>query len=236
MTDTVKTDGIYNLTLPVVMAFPQLFEAKAFKENGKEKGEPKFSCNLVFPVDSADLKALKQLAAKLARAKWPDKPFTRKYTDEAGKETVENVVLFPFTSGDKLAEERKKRGKDDGEYMRGMVVIAARSKYEPKLSYIENKKIIDCEGEMAKTAAKTKFFPGVEVLAQLNLVPYDAVGQHGKPGVTAYLNMVLSTGKGKRIAGGQTASEAFKGYVGAVSAEDPTAPGADVLMDDEIPY
>jgi hypothetical protein len=233
MTDTVKTDGIYNLIEPVVMSFPQLFEAKAFTENGKAKGEPKFSGNFNFNAASEDLKALKALAAKLARAKWPDKPFF--LTTQEGEKIPQ--VLFPFANGDKLADERKKKkGKDDSEYMRGKVIIAARSKYEPRLSYIENNKIIDCEGEMAKQAAKGKFYPGVEVLAQFNLVPYDAVGVHGKPGVTAYLNMVLSTGKGARISGGQTSSEAFKGYVGAVSAEDPTAPGATADMSDEIPY
>lgn len=232
MTADAKTDGIYNLTQPVVMSFPQLLEPKAFTENGKAKGEPKFSANLNFPADSEDLKAIKALAAKLARAKWPDKPFYVTTTD--GQKIAE--VLFPFANGDKLADARQKKGKDDGEYMRGKVVISARSKYEPRLSYVENKKIIDCEGDMAKQAAKGKFYPGVEVLAQLNLVPYDAVGSNGKPGVTAYLNMVLSTGKGARISGGQTASEAFKGYVGSVSAEDPTAPGAGALLDDEIPY
>lgn len=230
MTDA-KTDGIFNLTQPVIMAFPQLFEAKAFKENGKEKGEPKYSANLVFPGDSEDLKGLKTLAAKLARAKWPDKPFS--LTTQEGVKIPQ--IIFPFTSGEILADTRKKKGKDDGEYMRGKVVIAVRSKYEPRLSYLQNGKIVECEGDMAKTAAKGKFYPGVEVLAQLNLVPYDAVGSNGKPGVTTYLNMVLSTGKGTRLSGGQTASEAFKGYVGGMSAEDPTAPGAGADMSDEIP-
>lgn len=220
MTEDIKSDGIFNLTHPVVMAFPQLFEAKAFMENGKAKGEPKYSANLIFPSDSADLQDMKKLAGKLARAQWPDKPF--------------NELAFPFINGDKLAEERAKKGKNDGDYMKGMVVISARSKFEPRLSIIENGKIVDLENEVAKNSQKSKFYPGVEVLAQLNLVPYEPVGRNGKGGVTCYLNMILSTNKGKRIAGGQTASEAFKGYIGSVSAEDPTAPGMGVNMD-EIP-
>jgi Protein of unknown function (DUF2815) len=221
MTDVSKTDGIFNLTLPVIMSFPSLFEAKAFKKNGKDAGEAKFSANFNFPADSEDLKGLKQLAAKLARAKWPDKQFSD--------------LAFPFTSGDKLADKRKEKGKDDGDFMRGKVVLTAKSKYEPRLSYIEKGRIIDLETEMAKAAAKGKFYPGVEVLAQVNLCPYDGVGQN-KSGVTAYLNMVVSTCKGDRIAGGQMGSETFKGYVGSVSAEDPTAPGAGADMGDEIPY
>ncbi len=231
MTDTVRTDGIYNLTQPVVMSFPHLLEPKAFMENGKAKGEPKYSANLNFNADSEDLKALKTLAAGLARAKWPDKPFFLTLQDG----TKLPQILFPFSSGDKLADEREKKGKKDGDWLRGKVVIACRSKYEPRLSYIENGKIIDLENDMAKQAAKGKFYPGVEVLAQINLVPYDPVGQSGKAGVAVYLNMVLSTNKGARIAGGQTASEAFKGYVGAVSAENPMAPGAGMDMDD-VPY
>lgn len=223
-----NTDGIYNLTQPVVMSFPQLLEAKAFTEKGKAKGEPKYSCNLNFNVDSEDLKAIKAKALSLFRANYPDKPLHA--TLENG--TKIPLVIFPFASGDKHADARKEKGKADGEWQRGKVVLTARSKYEPRLSYIDKGKIIDLETEVAKQAAKGKFFPGVEVLAQINLVPYDAVGENGKPGVACYLNMIVSTGKGARISGGQTASEAFKGYAGTVSGEDPTAPGAGENLDD----
>lgn len=221
MTEAAKTDGIFNFTQPSVMTFPVLFEAKAFKKNGKETGEPKFKASFLLPKDSDDLKAMKTLAAKLARIKWPDRPFSE--------------LLFPFASGDAMIEERRKKGKDDSEHLHGMVVLTAKSKYEPRLAYVEKNKIIDLETDTAKLAAKGKFYPGVEVLAQVNFVAYDGVGQN-KSGVTAYLNMVLSTCKGARLSGGQVASEAFKGYVGSVSAEDPTAPGAGGSIDDELPF
>ncbi len=230
MAATAKTDGIFNLSIPVVMSFPHLFEAKAYTPpGGKATGEPKFSANLNFPADCYDLitkdrdengkpKGLKLLAAELARAVWPDKPFAE--------------LHFPFSSGDKLADDRKKKGKDDGEYTRGKVVVNAKSKYEIRLAYIENGKIVDLETDTARLAAKGKFYSGVEVLAQLNLTPYEVSASN--KGITAYLNMVLSTGKGERLSGGQTASEAFKGYAGAVSAEDPTAPGAGESLDDLV--
>lgn len=221
MTETVKQDGIFSLTIPVVMTFPHLHEPQAFKKGGKETGEAKYSATFNFDAASEDLKAMKTLAAKLARIKWPDKPFSE--------------LVFPFTSGDRLADERKKKGKDDNEWLRGKVCLASRSKYEPRLSYTEGDRIVDLENEAAKAAAKGKFYNGVEVLAQFNFVAYDGVGQN-KGGVTAYLNMVLSTGKGARLSGGQSASEAFKGYVGHVSAADPTAPGAGGVLDDEILY
>lgn len=204
-----KTDGIYNLTSPAILLFAHaLLEPKPFMKNGKAQGDPKFSTSMVFAADHPDVKGMKELVAKLARNRWPDKPFSE--------------LAFPFSSGDKLADKRKLKGKDDGENLRGQLVLKSSSKYEPRLSYIENGRIIDLETATAKQMAKNKFYSGVEALAQLNFVPYDAIGENAKGGVTAYLNMVLSTGKGKRLSGGASASEVFKGYVGGVSAEDPT--------------
>lgn len=230
MTDA-KTEGLFQLMQPVVMSFPQLFEAKAYMENGKAKGEPKFSCNLNFDAASTDLDAIKKLAAKLARAKWPDKAFFVTTTEGVKIQQI----FFPFSSGDKLADDRKAKGKSDGEYTRGKVIVPARSKFEPRLSYFDGK-IIDLETEMAKQAAKGRFYSGVEVLAEINLVPYDGVGKDGKPGVAAYLNRVMSTGKGVAITGGRSSAETFKGYAGAVSTDNPMAPGGAADMSDEIPY
>lgn len=212
------TPGLYSLTKPVVMSHPNLFEARAFGKKGKESGVPKFSANFVFPVDHPDLKPLKQLAAKIARAKWPDRDL--------------KTLSFCFTNGDKLADKRKTAGKEDGEFQRGKVVVAARSRYEPRLAGVENGKPLDYEGP-ARLAAKGKFYFGVEVLAQVNLVAYDGVGNN-PDGVTAYLNMVFTTNKGERLGGGgQSAAEAFRGYIGSTTQEDPTAGAA---VDDEIPF
>ena len=230
MTDA-KTEGLFQLTQPVVMSFPNLFVPKPYMENGKAKGDPKYSCNLNFEAASSDLEAIKKLAAKLARAKWPDKPFFVTTTDGVKIQQI----FFPFASGDKLADDRKAKGKNDGEYTRGKVVIAARSKFAPILSYFDGK-IIDLTTDMAKEAAKGRFYSGVEVLAEINLVPYNGVGNDGKPGVAAYLNRVMSTGKGVAISGGKSSAETFKGYVGSVSTDNPMAPGGAADMSDEIPY
>lgn len=220
MSQVAADVGVYSLTKPVVMAHPNLYEARAFGAKGKESGTPKFSANFVFEPDNEDLKALKALAAKVARAKWPDRPFSD--------------LAFPFADGNKLADKRKqKSGKEDGDFNRGKVVIAARSKYQPRLSGIENGKAIDYEGDLL-LKSKPKFFFGAEVLAQFNLVAYDGVGGN-KDGVTAYLNMVFSTGNGKKLGGGGPSGAAvFGGYVGSSSTEDPTGGALD--LDDEIPY
>lgn len=203
--------GIYNLTEPVVMTFPNLLTPKAFGQKGKESGELKYSANFSFNPDSADLKAMKATAVRIARAKWP------------GRELKE--LCFPFSNGTKLADDAK-ANKKDREFYRDKVIVAARSKYEPRLSGIENGKVVDYEGDLRAQASK-KFFSGAEVLAQVNFVAYKGVGRN-PDGVTAYLNMVFTTGKGVRIGGGQTAAEVFKGYVGTISAEDPTAGAAGI--------
>lgn len=218
MSDKEQT-GLFNLTAPVVMVHPNLFEAKAFGSKGKESGTPKFSANFLFDPDSDDLKGMKQVAAKVAKARWPDRKLSE--------------LKFPFTNGDLLADKAKnKKPPKDGEFNRGKIVVAARSKFEPRLAGIENGKVVDYEGD-ARLKAKPKFFFGAEVLAQFNFVAYDGVGAN-PDGVTAYMNMVFTTGKGTKIAGGASAAEVFKGYVGHSTTEDPTG-GAD-LSDDEIPF
>lgn len=218
MTDEAAVSGVYNLTEPVVMTFPNLLVPKAFGQKGKESGEPKFSANFAFAPDSADLKAMKATAARVARAKWPGIDF--------------KVLAFPFSNGDKLADEAK-AAKKDREYYRGHVIVAARSKYEPRLSGIENGVAVDYEGD-ARKAANAKFYSGVKVLAQVNFVAYKGVGRN-PDGVTAYLNMIFTTNKGTRLSTSQSAAEVFKGYVGNISAEDPTA-GRREMIDDEIPF
>lgn len=218
-------DGIYNLTIPAVMSHPHLTEPKAYQRNGKSTGEPKYGASFVFPIDSEDLKGLKAKAAQLAKAKWP------------GRDLKD--LKFPFAAGDKLRQARldklKAAGKavdEKGDFQAGMVVMKSSSKYAPRLSAIVNGKVVDFETPEQVTAHKSMFFFGAEVLAQFNFVPYDGVGDGGRPGVTAYLNLVLATGKGKKLSGGASASEVFKGYVGTHSNEDPT----DGLSDDEIPF
>lgn len=215
MTDAEKQDGVYSLTKPAIMAFPNLLSPKAFKDpkTGKEKGEPKYGCNLILEPDSDDLKGLKALAVKIARANAPQAEL--------------KSLFFPFQSGDKLADAAKAK-KRDGEYQRGKVVLSARSKYQPRMSVFANGKILDLEGD-SLVKYQGQFYPGVLVYAQINLVWFPV----GQTGVNAYLNMVLSTNKGERLQSGKSAAEVFSGYVGNLSAEDPTA---GQTVGDEIPF
>lgn len=212
-----QTEGQVTLTKAVTLTFPNLLEAKSVMRNGKATGDPKYSANFEFEPDSEDLAALKAEMVKVARAKWPGCDL--------------KTIAFPIANGDKLADKAKARDKDR-EFSRGKAVLTARSKYQPRLSVIEGGKVRELEGDAIVATGKQVFYSGVKALAQVNLVAYEPVQDDGKPGVTAYLNMVCSTNKGTKLTGGASAADVFKGYIGSTSDEDPT--GGD--LDDEIPF
>jgi hypothetical protein len=212
MADETEASGIVTLMEPVVMTNPNLLVPRKFKDKrGKETGEPKFSAAFQFRPDSADLKSLKAAAGRVARAKWP------------GRDLKE--LAMPFKNGDELADNAKK-DKKDREHYRGFVVVNARTVYEPRLSGMENGEVVDYEGDARKIAEK-KFYSCVEVLAQVNMVAYDGVGNN-PDGVTAYLNMVFTTNKGKKLKGkGASGATVFKGYAGTLTAENPLTGAGD---------
>lgn len=226
--------GIFDLTKPVPLLHPSLFDARAFGPKGKERGEPKFSAGFLFDPDSEDLKAIKVKAVAVARAKWPGVDL--------------KTLKWPWESGDKRADARiaalaKKAGipvaqfdveKSDGEFQRGKIVVTARSKFQPRLAGVVNGKIVDFEDDASKTRAKPTFYFGADSFAQFNLVAYDKIQADARDGVTAYLNMVLSLNQGTRLSKTQSAAETFKGYLGAYSNEDPI--GDESGLDDDIPF
>ncbi|MDR3562025.1 MAG: DUF2815 family protein [Negativicutes bacterium] len=227
MTDKPKKPTyIYDLTAPVIIAHPTLITPRPFQENGKPKGDPVYSGDLVFPADSQELIALKELAKKAVRESCPGQKLSN--------------FIFPFKDGTLLADARKAKceaadKKPDGEYQRGQVVLKTKSKFPPGLAGIENGKIVDYDTEEKKVKAADKFFFGAEVLATVAFVAYAPIGEN-KGYVSAYLNAVFTTGKGTKLAGQAPSTAArFKGYVGSVSQDDPTK-GLDNDLDDEIPF
>jgi hypothetical protein len=215
------TSGIVRFNKPVTLAFPQaLFEAKKFKGGGRESGEPKYGASFVFPPDHPDFAILKFAALKLAQEKWPGRDIAADFKARQFK--------MPWSSGDaqhakRVAKLVKEGKEDDGkaDFLKGNIIVKSASKYPPRYSMVNGKSISDLEGP-AILANKGKFYFGANVLAELNLVAYDKVGETGIDGVTAYLNVVCTLGTGKRLSGGASGSEAFAGYVGQMTAEDPT--------------
>lgn len=208
-------EGTIKITTPVLQSFPNLDEAKAVKQkNGKPSGEPKFSNNFEFPADHPDLPLLKAEAVKIAKAKWPGRAISE--------------LAFPFSSGDKLADKAVANGKER-EWSRGHAVLTARSKYQPRLAVLDGGRLVDVDGD-DKARVKKLFYNGCTVLGEVSFNAYDGVGTN-PDGVNAYLNVVISLNKGARLSGGSSAAEAFKGYIGSDSAEDPTGG-----LDEEIPF
>lgn len=209
MSEQEVKEGRYAFTRPQTITFPNLDEPRAIKnKKGKEVGDPKYSANVEMEPGSDDEKAMKAEAAKVARAKWPGVDL--------------KTVRVPWESGDKVADKAKAKDKNR-EFSRGKTVLTARSKYQPKLSQVANGKIVDVDGEN-KAIVKKVFYHGVHGLVQVTFSAYeqeDANGDEVK-GVNAYLDMVLSLNKGERLAGGPSAAEVFKGYIGQQTDEDPT--------------
>lgn len=214
MSENQDDIGTYTLTVPVPTSFPNLLEAKAVMRNGKATGDPKYSDNFEFEPEHPDLPKLKATAVAVARAKWPGVDIS--------------TLKMPFSDGSKLADKAKAKGKDR-EWSRGKIVLTARSKYPAQLVAIVNSAMKEFEGA-SFPLAKPYFYNGVECLARVNFVAYDAVDDDGKPGVTCYLQMVCSLNKGTKHSGGQSAAEVFKGYVGIVSNEDPTSGADDIAF------
>lgn len=220
-------DFRYSCTVPCIMDFPHLFTPKAFGAKGKESGTPKYSANFIFdpannPNHKIDVDAIKALCVQAARAKWP------------GRDMKNSGLKFPWRTGEKIVEKQKRKKGDnykgDQDHLLGKLLIAGRSKYEPKLAVLLNGKVADLDGN-TREAHKAKFYSGCEVLVEFNFVAYDGVGDANPDGVTAYLNTVLSLNKGARLASsGGSAAETFRGYIGTQSAEDPT--GGEDLGDD----
>lgn len=218
MSDEVNKPGRFTLNTPVTLTFPNLDEPKAISKNGKAVGAAKYSANLEFTSDHPDLTAVKAEAAKVARAEWP------------GVDLKD--VRFPFVNGAVLADKAAARSKNR-EFSRGKVVLTARSKYQPRLSQVANGRIVDVDGDQ-KPLVKKAFYHGVSALAQVSFSAYTQDDNDGieRKGVNAYLDLVLSLNKGDRLAGGASAAEVFKGYIGSTSDEDPTG----ASLDDDISF
>lgn len=224
----------YLMTSPAPNAYCFVTEAKAFKRNGKETGDPKYQSTIVFDAEHPDFLAMKALTLKLAKMKWPGK--------NVQEEVKARNFKLPFTTGDSTIAKAKKKASDAGkeydgkvDWLAGKFLVKSSSKFAPQLSVFKDKKIIELNDAILLAANKKAFYSGVLGLSELAFVPYDAVGDDGKDGVTTYLQSLLSLNKGeKHGGGGVSAVEKFSAYAGQLSEQDPTAGQED--LDDDIPF
>ena len=188
------------------MLFPNLFEPRRVKINGKETGDPKYGLSMLFDPDA--IGELKEAAKAVALAKWP------------GRSLAE--LKFPFADGDKLAAKQE-ANKRDGKFYAGKIVVKASSKYKPVTVDTHRKEIID----------NSRLYSGAWGFAELNFVAYPGVGQN-PDGVTAYVNFVMKSRDGDRIAG-RDAKGVFAGIQGG-ETEPSAADVGGTSLDDEIPF
>jgi hypothetical protein len=207
---------------PIRAIFCNLIDARQYKG----KGDPKWDA--LFELDQADLDALKVTAIAVAKDKWP------------GRDLKE--LNFPFKTHtrmiDKAGKNAEKAGKDVAKakaraaelYKEGKFYLKSATKIEPELSYFDGPKWVVYDDKTRKQAKK-HFYNGAFLVPEFNFVAY--AGDDDKDGITAYINLALFAKNGERI-GGRSGAEAFKGYAGKVTNEDPTGGGLE--DDDEIPF
>lgn len=196
-----------------------------------------YEATFLLAPEHPDLTTIKSL---LQRAAMGFDKFAEKIADNkaAGRASLDGLK-FPLESGDKMADRGKAANKDR-EFCRGMAVLKAKSNVAkrdgtplspPRLVVLQNGKYVRYQDD-ERPLAKRFFYSGVLAIGTFGFVPYAGMGG----GVSCYLNEILSLNAGDKIATGiddeakYGSPDTYKGYVGHVSAVDPTA------MDDEIPF
>lgn len=232
-------------------------EAKAFQKKGQAKGDPKYSGSFIVEpkmidkegkqvIDPAsDFGKLQIEVVRMLKAKHPEKKLIigRRMTQEeldSGKAVEVNV---PWQKGEKLVASMKgddSKKAEASKVYNGKYVIKGSSKYRPALDAVEpgTGKLIsyaNADESVIKGKASKYFYSGAYFLPTFSLNYYD--GDEGKPsGVSLYLNALLFCKHGERLGGrSHNPAEAYKGYLGKVSQEDPTdGAAAEELPEDDF--
>lgn len=183
------------------MVFPTLFEPKAFKEGAQAK----YSLVMLFDAAS-DTTELIEAFKRTAAQRWPNRNF---------REDIQyNRFIWPFKTGEQMISNAVKKGKkaENLTYYEGTVVLKGDTTFPPGVVGPSKQEIVNPKD----------VYGGCYGFAELNIVAYDGVGATGADGVKAYLNHVMKSRDGEKLAG-RSAADAFGGIAGQQSAADPTA-------------
>lgn len=223
MSDVMTTKFV--LTHPVEIAFPPALHDKR-KLVRQAGGAPKFvtvpasdpdgrwEATFLFAADHPNLREIKQLCLAIAESKQP------------GITRDQNAWQYPWQSADAFIAKQEGKvdaPKRDNDWLRGKVLLNAHTNlYVPRLCVLlPGRGVVDFNDDAARLTVKDKFYAGVECLAEFNFQWFNA-SNRAPPGVTCYLNRVLSLNRGERRAGGKTGQETFGAYIGHLSAISPT--------------
>lgn len=210
---------------PVVMVFSHLFTAQVFDEktrkfrDAKEGEKGGYDSTFLFDAGSAELSNIKTIAARIVEA--------AAFKDKEGVLIPRGMLQVPWETGEAYVARRKRESGDKftgGELFAGKVLLKSNTIYAPPLSLFSNG-LTKFQAE-SRPMAEKYFYPGVRVVAEINLQPH-AVGSN-MPGVKAYLNELISTNTGDRIAGGKPTEEKFSSFMGRMTSADPAAPAPEL--------
>lgn len=226
-----KEKTSYTFLSAVRAAFCNAVSPKAFEVKGQPKGEPRYDATFMLEPDSPDLKALQTLVVAEARLLFPGKKLvTRRLTQEEYDDGGVVEIQVPWKSGDREADKAKQDGKDR-EFFRGKIALKVSSKYPPSLSAVDKGKIVSFNDVETRPTLDKMFYSGAWMVPLVSLHSYKA--RDDKPGgVGLWIDALCFIKHDQKIAGGGkvNAAEVFKGYAGAVSAENPGS--NDALEDD----
>jgi hypothetical protein len=212
---------------------------KPFEEDGKPKGDPVYSVEMLFDMDSLtkfkqwdDDKGtfievdVQRLAVTLLKERF-GADFDAKAAHQHGG------LHWPFRKGDTLAETKGAKG----DHYKGKMVIRGKA-----LSLIKDKPnaprlyFVDSDGKRKELSrgldsnihrANDLFYSGAYFFAELSMVADEtAQGKY----VTFYVNSVRFVKDGERL-GSSSLMDRFDGIQGGAAAVDPTK-----NLDDEIPF
>lgn len=222
-------DPRYTTTELATLLWPKVIIPEAFidPKTKKAKGEPAYTLTVMFPEASADLRAIKELSIQVIKDSWPELDIRAAWADKS--------LHLPWNTGEEMIAKKTKRLVDRGkeyngndDYQLGHTLLKTTTKLaRPALAVLLNGKLVDLLDDTAIALHKSKFYSGVQGAVQIKL---SAIEVEGRKFVVAYLQQVVSSGRGKQI-GGKLASDTFSGFAGTVVDEDPTSG-----MDDEIPF
>lgn len=229
----------FQMTKPAPVVWVHAIAPRPERKVAGEVFASQYEATFLFEPDHPDLAEIKKLIA--AAVTGNDKLAEKLAENKAAGRQPFAGIKFPIESGNKIADAGAAKGKDR-EFLRGKAMLKAKGLVAkrdgtplapPRLVVLQNGKYVRYGDEVERKLAGKFFYSGVLAVGTFGLVAYTGMGG----GVSAYLNEILSLNAGERINTGVDdeakygSPDAFKGYVGKVSAEDPTAG-----LDDEIPF
>ena len=234
--------SVIALTPVFRLSYPALIEPKAYMEEGKPKGKPEFSVEMLITGEQLDkfqvlddatgelsYVHIEQLALKLSKEKWGGDFNPAQAVQHGG-------MKWPVRKGDDIIAAKDPAKRDRFDHYAGNRVLRAKCASEingepnaPRLTYTDgagNTVTINRTVDESKAKAGSLFYPGAYGYAEVNIKPTEV---DGRKYITIYLNKIHFVRDGTRI-GAASLMDRFTGIHGGQTDFDATEG-----MGDEIP-